>query len=255
LKADDEPIAALIHDPILSDQREIVEAAGAAARLAIENERLRAEVRAQLEEVRASRARIVEAGDAERRRLERDLHDGAQQRLLALSLALRVAEQHLGPRPDPELSATIDGAKAELDSAIGEIRELARGIHPAILTDEGLGPALESLAERAPIPTRVLRAPSERLPAPVEVTAYFVVSEALANAAKHAGAGSVIIDADRQEGRLRIEVTDDGVGGADIKAGTGLRGLADRVAAIGGRIRVESPDGQGTRVVAEIPCA
>jgi len=254
LKADGEAIAALIHDPVLSDRPEVVEAAGAAARLAIQNERLRAEVRAQLEEVRASRARIVEAGDAERRRVERDLHDGAQQRLLALSLALRMAEQQLGPTPDPELLRTVNAAKGELDKAIDEIRELARGIHPAILTDEGLGPALESLAERAPIPTRVVRAPDGRFSAPVEVTAYFVVSEALANAAKHSSAREVMISSERRDGRLVVSVSDDGRGGADPKGGTGLSGLSDRVAAVGGLLRIDSREGMGTQVVAEIPC-
>jgi signal transduction histidine kinase len=255
LRADGEPIAALIHDPVLADRPHVIEAAGAAARFAIQNERLRAEVRAQLEEVRASRARIVEAGDKERVRVERDLHDGAQQRLLSLSLALRMAEQRLGPSPDPELRDTIEAAKSELDHAIDEIRELARGIHPAILTDEGLAPALESLAERAPVPTHVARAPSERFAAPVEATAYFVVSEALTNAARHASATGIRITADRRDGLLLVEVADDGIGGADLKNGTGLRGLSDRVAAAGGRLRIDSPSGQGTRVVAEIPCA
>lgn len=254
LSAGAEPIAALIHDPILADQREIVQAAAAAARLAIENERLRAEVRAQLEEVRASRARIVEASDAERQRVERDLHDGAQQRLLALALALRVAEQRLDEKPDAALSSTLADARVELDRAINEIRELARGIHPAILTDMGLAVALESLAERAPIPTRLVRTPPQRLPAAIEVTAYFVASEALANAAKHSGAATATLDARHKDGVLRLAVSDDGKGGADVTKGTGLRGLADRVAAVGGRLLIDSVEGAGTSIVAEIPC-
>ena len=249
-----EPIAALVHDPILADQRELVQAAAAAARLAIENERLRAEVRAQLEEVRASRARIVEASDAERQRVERDLHDGAQQRLLALSLALRMAEQRLGDTPDPALKSTLAGARTELDLAINEIRELARGIHPAILTDEGLAIALESLADRAPIPTRLLRLPAARLQAPVEVTAYYVVSEAIVNAAKHSGAVVAEVDAHLCDGVLRIRVSDNGNGQVDVTKGTGLRGLADRVAAVGGELSITSADGAGTCVEAEIPC-
>ncbi|MGZ4209071.1 MAG: sensor histidine kinase [Actinomycetota bacterium] len=249
-----EAIAALIHDPILSEQREVVEAAGAAARLAIENERLRAEVRAQLEEVRASRARIVEAGDVERIRVERNLHDGAQQRLLSLSLALRMAEQRLEDSNDPELRTSLVAAKVELDSAIAEIRELARGIHPAILTDEGLTAALESLAERAPVPSRIIASPAQRLPALVEVTAYFIVSEAIANAAKHARATRILIAAEVHDGSLCLDVSDDGVGGASSD-GSGLRGLRDRVAALGGTLEIESPRGGGTRVRAELPCA
>lgn len=254
LASDDEPIAAIIHDPILAEQREVVQAAAAAARLAIDNERLRAEVRAQLEEVRASRARIVEASDAERQRVERDLHDGAQQRLLALGLALRMAEQRLGEGSDARLKTTLADARVELDGAIEEIRELARGIHPAILTDMGLGDALESLVDRAPISTRLVRVPAERLPAAVEVTAYFVASEAIANAAKHSGAAAATVDAHHRDGVLRLAVSDDGKGGADVTKGTGLRGLADRVAAVGGRLLIDSSEGAGTSIVAEIPC-
>ena len=254
LRSGTEPIAALLHDPILADQREIVQAAAAAARLAIENERLRAEVRAQLEEVRASRARIVEASDAERQRVERDLHDGAQQRLLALSLALRMAEQGLGDAPDAALKLTLAGAREELARAIDEIRELARGIHPAILTDEGLGVALESLADRAPIPVRLSGTPSGRLPAAVEVTAYYVASEAIVNVAKHSGAAVARVKVDHRDGMLRLTVADDGRGGVDVTRGTGLRGLADRVAALGGELHVMSAIGSGTSIVAEIPC-
>ena len=254
LETNGEPVAAIVHDPILADRREIVTAAAAAARLAIENERLRAEVRAQLEEVRASRARIVEASDAERQRVERDLHDGAQQRLLALGLALRMAERRLDDVPDPELHSVLAGARDELGRAIEEIRELARGIHPALLTDLGLGPALESLATRAPIATHLLAAPDDRLPAAVEVTAYYVTAEAITNAAKHSGASAVTVSAQHRDGALHLVVSDDGKGGADVAGGTGLRGLVDRVAAVGGTLRIDSADGKGTALVAEIPC-
>jgi len=251
---DGEPLAALIFDASLRDEGELVSSVGAAARLTLENERLQAEVRAQLEEVRASRARIVTAADAERRRLERDLHDGAQQRLVNLSLALRMAQEQAKGAPDGELSATLEEASEEVRSALAELRELARGLHPTILTEAGLGPALESLAERSPVPTTVHTAPLERLPSSVEATAYFVVSEALANETKYSGAASVTIAAERRNGRLVVEVHDDGVGGADPSAGSGLRGLADRVAALDGTLRVDSPRGGGTRVIAEIPC-
>ncbi len=266
VERDGRPLAALLHDPAL-DQG-LVRAASAAAGMAIENERLQAEVRAQLEEVRASRQRIVEAGDRERRRVERDLHDGAQQRLLTLSLALHTARRQLaalGADADPALVETVRGASEELRLAIDELRELARGIHPAILTDEGLEPALASLAGRTAVPVTLLEVPSGRLPRPVEATAYFVVSEALANLTKHGHATSasvrVRLDDDQSgeclaEGQagLLVEVRDDGVGGADPARGSGLRGLHDRVAAVGGRLSVTSPPGQGTVVQAWLPC-
>ena len=220
----------------------------------IENERLHAEVRAQLEEVRASRARIVEFGDAERRRVERNLHDGAQQRLVNISLALGIARSQVPATADGELAAALDEAAAELRLALAELRELARGIHPVILSEAGLGPALASLAERSPIPVTVTAAPPGRFPPQVEETAYYVASEALANAAKHARATAVSISARRLDGDLLVEVGDDGVGGADPD-GSGLRGLADRVAALDGRLHVHSPPGEGTRIAAELPCA
>ena len=213
------------------------------------------DVRAVEAEVRRSRARIVEATDEERRRLERDLHDGAQQRLVSVSLALRRVRARLAARPgeDDEAMAASDEAASELKLAIQELRELARGIHPAILTEAGLADAITALAERSAVPATVRSVPDRRLPPAVEATAYFVVSEALANVAKHANATSVSIAATATPTTLRVEVGDDGVGGADAANGTGIRGLQDRVAAIGGTLRMESPAGQGTLAVAEIP--
>jgi PAS domain S-box-containing protein len=203
------------------------------------------------EELRASRARIVAAGDDERRRLERNLHDGAQQRLVSLSLALRLAETHL--ESDPEGAArTLAGARDELGQALEELRELARGIHPAILTDRGLGAALEALASRAPLPVEIDHG-DERLPPSVEVAAYYVVSEALANVAKYAAATNVRVSVARENGTACVLVADDGVGGADPSDGSGLRGLADRLAALNGTLEVESPPGAGTIIRAEIP--
>jgi signal transduction histidine kinase len=252
----DEPggrIAAIVHDPSLLDDAELVLAAAAAARMAIDNARLQAELRAQLVEVRESRARIVEAGDAERRRLERDLHDGAQQRLLGIRLALRVARGQMdkGERAVDELLAE---AENELAQTLDELRALARGIHPAVLTEAGLGPAVETLARRGSVPVRIEALPSERLPVAVEAAAYFIASEALANVAKHAGATAVGIAMHRINDTLVVDISDDGVGGAEAAAGTGLIGLRDRVEALGGRIRVDSPSGGGTRLHAEIPC-
>jgi signal transduction histidine kinase len=241
-------LAVLVHDPELeAEDPGLVERVGAVARLALENERLSAQVRAQLEEVRASRQRIVEAADAERRRVERDLHDGAQQRLVALAMRLELArESAVGA------SALIDQTTAELQTAIAEVRGLARGLHPPILTESGLGAALESLAERSAIPVRIA-APDRRYPPAVEAAAYFVVAEALTNVAKYSGAASATVAIRETPEGLRVSVTDDGRGGADPDRGTGLRGLADRVAAIGGRLTVTSPAGQGTTVLAELP--
>jgi signal transduction histidine kinase len=253
LRHDGAAVAALLHDAALGDEPELVQAVAATARLTIENQRLQAEIRAQLEEVRASRARIVEFGDAERRRVERNLHDGAQQRLVNLSLALGIARSQVPTTSDGELAAALDEAAAELRLALTELRELARGIHPVILSQAGLGPALAALAERSPIPATVAAGPPDRLPARVEETAYYVASEALANAAKHAHATAVTISARQCGSGLVVEVGDDGVGGADPN-GSGLRGLADRVAALDGRLRIDSPAGAGTRVTAELPC-
>jgi signal transduction histidine kinase len=252
LEHDGRRVAALVHDPALEDEPELLEAVGAAANLALENARLQAELSAQLAEVRASRARIVEAGDAERRRLERDLHDGAQQRLLGIRLALQLARGRIATG-DGSVDELLTEADAEVGGALEELRALARGIHPAILTDEGLVPAIAALARRAPVPIELSIAP-ERLPEPVEATAYFVASEGLANIAKHARASRATIALARTNGRVAIEVTDDGVGGADAE-GTGLRGLRDRVEALDGRLEVETQIGGGTRVRAVIPCA
>jgi signal transduction histidine kinase len=203
-------------------------------------------------ELRQSRARLLEAADAERRRLERNLHDGAQQRLVSLSLALRLVEQML--ERDPHTAAEVLGAAAEeLALALQELRELARGLHPAVLTDRGLAAALEALAERAPLPVEVEVELAERLPEPVEVAIYYVVSEALANVSKYAGASAAAVRVGCAAGMVAVEVSDDGAGGADPGGGSGLRGLVDRVEALEGRLRVDSPPGQGTRVLATIP--
>jgi len=245
-----EPLAALIHDPALDDG--LVRAAAAAAGMAIVNERLQAEVRAQLEEVRASRLRIVEAGDAERRRVERNLHDGAQQRMVTLAISLAMLRDRAGI--DPAMAASLDQAAAELKQAIAELRELARGIHPAILTEEGLPAAVEALADRSSVQVRVVADFDGRLPGPIEAIAYFVVSESLANMTKYARASAAQVELSRRNGHLRVEVVDDGVGGADANRGSGLRGLEDRVSAVRGRFRVQDAPGGGTCVLAEIPC-
>lgn len=247
-------LAAILHDPDLSDRPELVEAAAAATGLMLENTQLQADLRAQLQEVRASRARIVEATDAERVRIERDLHDGAQQRLLSIAFALRAA-QRTQEGGNPAVEVALRAAEEELEVAMSEIRELARGIHPAILTEQGLGPALSSLAERAQVPTKVRTNLDGRLSPRLEVTAYFVAAEALTNVAKHARASQAEVIAERRNGELVIEVLDDGVGGANPATGSGLRGLTDRVAAVGGRLIVERSSVGGTRVIAHIPCA
>ena len=251
LEHDGNRLAALVHDASLLDDPELVTAVGAAATLTLENARLQVALRAQLEEVRASRARLVQAEDAERRRIERDLHDGAQQRLLGIRLALQLARDRIGD--DAAVEALLAEADGEVGGALEELRALARGIHPAVLTDEGLAPALGALARRAPVPVEVA-VNGERFPPAVEATAYFVACEALANAVKHAGASRVAIDVTRTNGRVAIAVADDGVGGADAD-GLGLRGLRDRVEALDGRLEVASPAGGGTRVSAAIPCA
>jgi signal transduction histidine kinase len=242
-----------MHDPVLLERRGLLEAAGAAARLALENERLQAELRAQLGELRASRARIVAAGDAERRRLERDLHDGAQQRLLGLGLALQLVRAELGDETNGA-GELLDEAEAELAAAVEELRELARGIHPAVLTEEGLAPAVRTLAARAPLPVQLVDVLEERFAAPVEAAAYFVVAEALANVAKHAHASVARVSIVRAEGLLVVGVGDDGVGGAQASGRSGLAGLADRVHALDGRLTIESDVGHGTTLTAAFPC-
>ena len=206
------------------------------------------------EQLTASRARIVQAGDAERRRLERNLHDGAQQRFVSLALGLRLAQSQL--TADPGAAAELLArAGEELALGLEELRELARGIHPAVLTDRGLAAAVEALAARATLPVELNGLPSERLPEPIEAAAYYVVSESLANVAKYAAASQAQVELARDDGLLVVEVSDDGVGGADPGKGSGLRGLTDRVEALGGRLQVSSEHGRGTTVRAELPSA
>ena len=245
--SEEEPVAAIVHDASLVEQRALLEAAGSAASLAFQNAQLQAKLRAQLAELRASRARIVAAGDAERKRLERDLHDGAQQRLLAAGLALQLVAD------DGRNGRLLGEAQAELQAALRELRELARGLHPAILAAQGLPAAVGSLADRAPVPVTVDVADA-RYPDSVESAAYFVISEALANVAKHAHARSASVSAQRINGRLVVQVHDDGRGGANDRSGTGLQGLADRVGALNGCLTVTSSPGAGTTIRAEIPC-
>jgi signal transduction histidine kinase len=220
--------------------------------VAIEKARLDAELQARLDELRESRARIAEAGYAERRRVERDLHDGAQQRLVALALELQLVRAKL--ETDPEAAAEqLETAADELTGATEDLRELARGLHPPMLADRGLVPALEALAQRAPVPVAVEADEAERAPDAVEAAAYFVVSEALTNMARHSGARQAVVRVERSGGRLCVEVEDDGTGGADVAAGSGLRGLADRVGALDGELEVDSRAGSGTTVRASLP--
>jgi signal transduction histidine kinase len=223
-----------------------------ARRLADANARLQGQVEAQLEEVRASRSRIVEAGDRERRRVERDLHDGAQQRLVSLSLELQVARRALGDDGDPAVRRSLDRAAEEALEALAELRDLALGIHPLILTESGLGAAVESLADRTSVDVAVDVGP-ERYPSAVEGAAYFVISEALNNVTKYAQATKAMVRVRGLEDHLSIEVEDDGIGGADPRTGTGLRGLADRLAALDGTMTVVSPAAGGTRIAVQIP--
>jgi signal transduction histidine kinase len=248
-------MAAIVHDAALLDDPGLVASVASAMRLALENENLHAEVQTQLDEVRASRARIVAAGDLERKRVERDLHDGAQQRLVSLTLALRLARAKLGPDADPEVVGSIDQASADARAALAELRELARGIHPQVLTEAGLSAALQSLADRSSVLVSVENGTTERFSVAVEGTVYFVVSEALANVAKYAHATRAVVRTAWQDDSLTVEIADDGIGGADATAGSGLRGLADRLAAVDGTMEITSPRGGGTRLVAHIPVA
>jgi signal transduction histidine kinase len=245
-----EEVAALVHDPALLDEPALVESVRATAALVLENERLAAEVRSQLAEVRASRGRIVAAADGERRRIERNLHDGAQQRLVTLSVALGLEASHA----DPAAAAALARAQDEVEQAIAELRELARGIHPTLLRDEGLQAAVEGLARRAPLPVAVRGTVTGRLPDPAELAAYFVVSEALTNVVKHAAATEASVLLERDQSVLRVTVADDGVGGARMTAGSGLAGLRDRLEALDATLAIESPPGQGTTLRAELPC-
>jgi signal transduction histidine kinase len=247
-----ERVALLVHDASIPQQSQLVQAVVGAASLALENERLAAELRANVKALRASRARIVETADAARRAIERDLHDGAQQQLVALALSLRLARSRIERDPQ-EAARMLDQASGALESAMRALRELARGIHPAVLSDHGLGAALEALAQRFPFPIEILAVPDERLPDAIEAAAYFVVAEAVTNVARYAHASHATVAVEREGGELVVEVADDGIGGADPDAGSGLRGLADRVAVLDGRLEVHSPPGRGTTVRATIP--
>jgi signal transduction histidine kinase len=247
------PVGALIHDRSLREEPELLEAVSAAAGIALENARLQAELQARLEELRGSRARIVEAGQKERQRLERDLHDGAQQRLVALSLELSLLEEQVAA--DPEARVRLERVRSEVAASLTELRELAHGIHPAVVSGHGLDVALEQLAVRALVPVTLQVETGGRLPEPFEVAAFYLVSESLANVGKHAQASAAQVTVKRAHGQLVIEIVDDGIGGADTERGSGLRGLADRVESLDGRLRVWSPRGGGTRVRAELPCA
>ena len=249
-----EPVAVVIHDASLEDGGNLVQTLGSAVVLTLHNERLDAELRVRVAELRASRARIVEAGDQQRRRIERDLHDGAQQRLMALGINLRLALERVERAPG-EAIELLDSSLVELGEATAELRELARGIHPAVLTDRGLQAALTGLAGRSTVPVEVVATPSERLPAPIESAVYFIVAEALTNAARYATAQRVTIGVSHRDGVVVVEVTDDGVGGADPDRGSGLRGLHDRVAALDGRLELASPTGEGTTLRVRMPCA
>ena len=244
-------VAAIVHDAALDTGPELVQAAAAAAALALDNERLKADLRARVEELRVSRVRIVEAADAARRRLERDLHDGAQQQLVSLALDLRLLKSRVR---DTDAEPLVDGLAEKLAVALAELRELARGIHPAILTDRGLGPAIEALANRVPVSVEHEVVVDEHVSGAIEAAAYFVVAEALTNVVKYSGAGKARVSVRRDRDAVIVLVDDDGVGGARIGAGTGLRGLQDRLAALDGTLSVDSPAGGGTRLRARIPC-
>jgi signal transduction histidine kinase len=245
-----EEVAALVHDPALLDEPALVEAVRATAGLVLENERLAAAVHAQLAEVRASRTRIVAATDAERRRIERNLHDGAQQRLVTLSLALGLA----AARDDAAGSDVLARAQDEVDEVIAELRELARGIHPTLLREEGLLTAVEALARRTPLPVTVEGSAGDRLPDAVELAAYFLVSEALTNVVKHAAASEATVRLARTAATLQVFVADNGVGGARATPDSGLAGLRDRLEVLDAKLIVESEPGAGTAISVEIPC-
>jgi signal transduction histidine kinase len=252
VKQNGEQIAALVYDATLGEEPELVEAVSAAAGMALENGRLQAELRARLQELQGSRTRVVEAQQNERRRLERDLHDGAQQRLVALALELGLlAEQ---PNSDPGTQTRLKRARSEVAQSLDELRGIARGLHPAVVSGHGLSVALDSLTAATPLDVQLETDGLPRLPEPLEVAAYYVVSESLTNAVKHAQASQVTVEVGVIDGTLIAEIVDDGIGGADSERGSGLRGLADRVEALNGRLRIWSAAGHGTRVRAEIPC-
>ena len=248
---DGDHVAALVHDAALAYEPELLEVVCAAANVALERERLQAELESRVEELAGSRARLVAAGDEARRRIERDLHDGAQQRLVSLAIALRLTEDRISEDPEAAVGL-VAAARKEVSESLAELRELARGIHPAVL-DHGLEVALDSLATRSRTPLTVSFDLDERLPGAIELAAYFVASEALANVGKYAQASRASVRVFRADSLAVIEVSDDGIGGADAARGSGLRGLEDRVAAVGGRLRVVSPVGGGTVLAAEMP--
>jgi signal transduction histidine kinase len=247
-------MAILVHRLGLLDDPAVVDEVVSATRLALENERLQAEVFAQLEDLGASRARIIATGDAERRRLERDLHDGAQQRLVGLSLALRLSRAALGRDPDPNLIAIIDRADDALRMAINELRELAHGIFPAVLTDEGLGAAVDALADRASIPITIVGMPVERLPSPVETAAYLLIAEATGFTAALAGASGATLDVRHSGNRLLVEVIGEGMGVSERDPDSGFIDLADRIGALEGQLWVEHSSSGALAIRAEIPC-
>jgi signal transduction histidine kinase len=251
---DGQPVAVLVHDPVLEDNAELVQSVCAAASLALENERLQAELRARLVELQASRARLVQATDAERRRIERDLHDGTQQRLVSIAMSLGLLETKL-PAQATAARPIVRETREALALALAELRELTHGINPPLLTERGLSPALDELCRRAALPTHLDLELDRRLPDQIETAAYFMASEALTNAAKHSHGSEVRVAASYEDQTLTVEVADDGIGGAIAAGGSGLRGLADRVEALGGRFTVSSPPGRGTTLRAEIPCA
>jgi signal transduction histidine kinase len=252
VKQNGEQIAALIYDAGLGEEPELVEAVSAAAGIALENGRLEAELRARLQELQGSRSRVVEAQQNERRRLERNLHDGAQQRLVALALELGLLAEKANN--DPATQERLKRARGEVAESLDELRDIARGLHPAVVSGHGLAIALESLAAATPLEVHLKTDGLPRLPEQLEVAAYYVVSESLTNAAKHAQADTVTVEVGVTTDTLIVEIVDDGIGGADSERGTGLRGLADRIEALNGHLRVWSSVGKGTRVRAEIPC-
>jgi signal transduction histidine kinase len=254
VERDGEPTAALLHDPALNDNAELVDSVCAAAALTLENERLQVELRARLVELQASRTRLVEATEAERRRIERDLDGGTQQRLVSLAMSLGLLDSKLPGDPNAAKPIAREAREA-LTVTLEELRELSQGIHPAVLTERGLPAALDDLCQRAALPAHLELSIDVRLPAQVETAAYFVVSEALTNAVKHSHASEVRIAASREDQMLSVEISDDGIGGGGGGDGSGLRGLADRVEALGGRLTMLSPPGRGTTVRAELPCA
>jgi signal transduction histidine kinase len=250
---DETLVARLHHDPALDEEPQLLTSVAAAVGMSIQNARLQVELRARLEDLRDSRSRILAAEQHERRRLERDLHDGAQQRLVGLSLEL--GELAARPGLDPAVRDAVRTAVDEVTASLADLRDLAHGIHPAVLSDHGLSVAVETLATRSAVPVRLVAVPAERLPVPVELAAFYVVSEALTNVARHAAGSVAAVAVRRRPGFVVVDVTDDGVGGATADAGTGLRGLADRVEALGGTLQLWSPAGVGTHVRADIPCA